>query len=261
MFKKIFTLLLFIAFLTCGCANKKEVVDDDLTQIIKRDKLVVGVRQDTPPFGYKNKKGDIVGYDIDLAKIFAKSLLGDENKLELIPVTASDRIRILNSQQVDILVATMSITPQRQHILHFSVPYYIAGQAILVKNSSKATSLSDFEGEKLIIVYGSTSERDLRTNVPGVKLIGYKTYNEAVEALKSGKAEGIVADDTILLGYAYNDSSIKLLPKRYSKEPYAVAFRSETDSRLLIEKIDYIIKELQGSGQLNKLQEKWEIKD
>lgn len=261
MLNKIFTLLLFLALITCGCTSKKEPVTDDLTQIIQRDQLIIGVRQDTPPFGFRDKDGNLTGYDIELAKILTKYLLGDENKLKLVPVTASDRIRILNSQQTDMLIATISITPQRQHILHFSIPYYIAGQAILVKNSSNATSISDFEGKKLIIIYGSTSERDLRTNVPGVKLLGYKTYNEAVAALKAGKAEGIVADDTILSGYAYNDKSLKLLPKRYSKEPYAIAFRSETNSVSLIEKVNYIIKDLQSSGQLNKLQEKWEIKN
>lgn len=259
MIRNIVTFLLLLVVVTCGCGKKKEVIDDDLTKIIKRDKLIVGVRQDTPPFGFRNERDELVGYDIDLVKIFAKSLLGDEDKLEFVPVTASDRIRILNSQQVDFLVATMSITPQRQHILYFSRPYYVAGQAILVKNSSSATSINDFEGKNLIIVFGSTSERDIRTNVPGVKLLGYKTYSEAIKALKDGKAEGIVADDTILLGYAYNDKSLKLLPKRYSKEPYAVAFRQETDSTILIEKINYIIGNLYSSGQLNRLQEKWKV--
>ena len=100
----------------------------------------------------------------------------------------------------------------------------------------------------------------MRSNVPEVSVIGYKTYQEAYNALKSGKADGIVADDTILLGFSTNDKSVKLLPKRYSKEPYAVVFRKDDSSLNLNTKVNYIIDNLQSSGKLNRLQEKWKIK-
>lgn len=257
--KKIVLALLFLCLICCGC-GKKTPARDDLNAIIQRDKLIVGIRNDAPPFGFKDKDGFTIGYDADLAKLVAKAILGDEKKVEFVPVTASNRILKLNSGEVDCLIATMSITAQRQQILNFSSPYYMAGQAILVKNSSKASSLRDFSGKKLIIVFGSTSERNLRSNVPEVTIIGYKTYQEAYNALKAGKADGIVADDTILLGFSTNDKSVKILPKRYSKEPYAVVFRKDEASSNFNSKVDYIIENLQSSGKLNRLQEKWKIK-
>lgn len=257
--KKLILALLFLCLICCGC-GKKAPAKDDLNTIIQRDKLIVGIRNDAPPFGFKDKDGFTVGYDADLAKLVAKAILGDEKKVEFVPVTASNRILKLNSGEVDCLIATMSITAQRQQILNFSSPYYMAGQAILVKNSSKASSLRDFSGKKLIIVFGSTSERNLRSNVPEVTIIGYKTYQEAYNALKAGKADGIVADDTILLGFSTNDKSVKILPKRYSKEPYAVVFRKDEASSNFNSKVDYIIENLQSSGKLNRLQEKWKIK-
>lgn len=267
-------LLALICIILCGCTmpklNKinmpklpklpaKEKHLDTLGQIIKRDKIIVGVRDDAQPFGYRDKNGNLIGYDIELAKIFAKSLLGDDSKLELVPVTAQNRIMKLNSGEVDILVAMMSMTEKRLAILDFSTPYYVAGQAILTKKSNKAVNLRDFKGKRLIIVFGSTSENNLRTNVPEIDVIGFKTYNDAFKALKEGKAEGIVADDTILMSYALKDNSVKLLPKRYSKEPYAVVFRQEEDSKRLIDKIDYIVEYLEQTGALNKMQEKWGI--
>lgn len=259
MKKIIFAVLILCLFFCCGCTKKKND-GDDLARIYQRDKIIIGVRDDAPPFGFRDKDGNLTGYDIDLAKIIAGNILGNENKVEFVPVTASNRIMKLNSGEVDILIAVMSVTNQRQQILNFSIPYYIAGQAILVKSSSKATSLSDFEGEKLIIVFGSTSERNLRTNVPEVKVIGYKTYTQAYKALKAGKAQGIVADDTILLGFAVNDKSVRLLPKRYSKEPYAVAFRKDEASTKLMNKVNNVVSTLQSTGRLNRLQEKWGIK-
>lgn len=257
--KKIVLALLFLCLICCSC-GKKSVINDDLTTITQRDRLIVGIRNDAPPFGFKDKNGFTVGYDADLARLIAKGILGDEKKVEFVPVTASNRIMKLNSGEVDCLIATMSITTQRQQFLNFSTPYYMAGQAILVRSSSKATSLRDFTGKKLIIVFGSTSEKNLRSNVPEVTVIGYKTYNDAYNALKNGKADGIVADDTVLLGFSTNDKSVKLLPKRYSKEPYAVVFRKDDASINFTNKVNYIVENLQSTGKLNRLQEKWKIK-
>lgn len=257
--KKIVLALLFLCLICCSC-GKKSVINDNLTTITQRDRLIVGIRNDAPPFGFKDKNGFTVGYDADLARLIAKGILGDEKKVEFVPVTASNRIMKLNSGEVDCLIATMSITTQRQQFLNFSTPYYMAGQAILVRSSSKATSLRDFTGKKLIIVFGSTSEKNLRSNVPEVTVIGYKTYNDAYNALKNGKADGIVADDTVLLGFSTNDKSVKLLPKRYSKEPYAVVFRKDNASINFTNKVNYIVENLQSTGRLNRLQEKWKIK-
>lgn len=257
--KKIILSFLFLC-LICSACGKKESKIDTLGQIAKRDKLIIGVRDDTAPFGFRDKNGNLIGYDIDLANIIAKGILKDEKKVEFVPVTASNRIMKLNSGEVDILIATMSITEQRQQILDFSMPYHIAGQAILTNRASKATSLKDFEGKKLIIVFGSTSENNLRTNVPEVEILGFKTYKDAFNALKAGKAQGIVADDTILYNLALNDGSVKILPKRYSQEPYAVAFRKEKESVRLIREVDYIIDNLQSTGRLSKMREKWNIK-
>lgn len=257
--KKIVLALLFLCLICCSC-GKKSVINDDLTTITQRDRLIVGIRNDAPPFGFKDKNGFTVGYDADLARLIAKGILGDEKKVEFVPVTASNRIMKLNSGEVDCLIATMSITTQRQQFLNFSTPYYMAGQAILVRSSSNATSLRDFTGKKLIIVFGSTSEKNLRSNVPEVTVIGYKTYNDAYNALKNGKADGIVADDTVLLGFSTNDKSVKLLPKRYSKEPYAVVFRKDDASINFTNKVNYIVENLQSTGRLNRLQEKWKIK-
>lgn len=256
MLKKIFLSFLLISVIFCGCA-KKEVEIDDLQQIMNRGYIIVGVKNDTAPFGFVDKKGNLSGFDIDLAKQISKVIFGDENKIHFVPVTASNRIMKLNSDEVDILIATMSITDQRRMVVRFSQPYYMAGQAIMVKKSSNVTGLKDFRGKKLIIVFGSTSERNIRTNIPNVEIIGFKTYPEAFNALKAGKADGIIADDSILMAYAYNDNSVKILPKRYSEEPYAVALKLEPENSKLLVKINYILDTMQQTGDLRKLKEKW----
>ena len=257
--KKIILAFLFLCLLCSGC-SKKERQYDDLDRIYKDGKLVVGVRADAFPFGYKDEKGNLQGFDVDLAKIIAANLLGSDSKVEFVPVTASNRIMKLCAGEVDMLIAAMSVTNQRRQILDFSTPYYIAGQAIMVNSDSKATSLKDFENKKLIIVFGSTSERNLRSNVPNINVIGFKNYNDAYNALKAHKADGIIADDSILLNYAIKDKSVKILKKRYSKEPYAVVFRKDENSKRLLTQVDYILSSLRNSRKLDRMYEKWQIK-
>lgn len=256
--KKIVLLLIMICFILCGCKKQEEPVQDVLSIIKSRDKIIVGVRDDTAPFGFRDNKGNLTGFDVDLAKITAKYLLGSEEKVELVPVTAQNRIMKLNSGEVDILIATMSTTWQRWQLVDFSNPYFIAGQAIMVKKSNPAMGLRALKGKKLSVVYGSTGEENLRKNIPDVEVTGYKNYAEAFQALKAGKVEGIFADDTILYGLANHDNSVKILPARYSEEPYAIAARKE-NSKELIEKINYIIENLQNTKQLDKLEKKWKV--
>lgn len=242
----------------CGCAKNNP--KDDLESITKRGKLIVGVRNDTKPFGYKDINGTLQGYDIDLAKLIAKDVLQDEDAVEFVPVNASNRISKLNSREVDIIIATMSITDQRQLVADFSVPYHVAGQAILVRRGSDITALGQLNKRRVIIVYGSTGEMSIRRNVPEAIIIGYRNYNDAFKALKAGEADALIADDTILMNIAMDDEAVKILPKRYSREPYAVAFRRGGGADKLKERVNFLINNLLVTGRLEKLQKKWGIK-
>ena len=198
MFKKLICTLLLVTLFTCACT--KDNSQDDLDVIINRGKLIVGVRSDAKPFGYKDITGKLQGYDVDLGKKIAKEIFSTEEAVEFVPVTASNRISMLNTKKVDMLIATMSVTDQRQLVADFSVPYYVAGQAIVVPAKSDITSLRQLNGRQVIIIYGSTGEMSVRMNVPDATIIGYKTYIDGFNALKAGKADAMIADDTVLYG-------------------------------------------------------------
>lgn len=256
MDKKLITILIlsFAVFLA-GCEKNKN--DDVLGQIQKRGKIIVGVKYDAKPFGYINANHQLVGYDVDLAKQIAKYLLGSDDKVEFKQVTSSSRIMALNSGVVDMVIATMSITRQRKEVVDFSVPYYISGQALLVPRNSDIGSMSGLNGKRVIIVFGSTSEKNLRLIAPDAKIIGFKTYTKGYNALKQGRADAMTSDDTILLGFAIKDPSVKLLPQRYSQEPYAVALRKGPSSEILKNKVNLILESMRTDGELDKLRKKW----
>ncbi len=261
MLKKVLLLLCFVVLTCCGCGKKtEEITVNTLNEITKRDEIIVGVKTDTYPFGYYDEKGHFAGYDATLARLIARGILGSDKKVKFVPVTASDRMMKLYSGDIDMIIATMSVTPKRQEILDFSASYYTAGQAILVRSDSNIKTLKELNGKRAIIIFGSTSESSLRTAVPNVGIIGYKTYTDAYKALKAGKADAIVSDDTILLGLALKDDSVKLLPKRYTKELYAVAFRKGSESKELIKAVNKVIEIETKNGNLIKIRNSFGIK-
>lgn len=261
MYKKIISLLMLVAIVCCGCGKKQEeVLSNDLNNIIERDQVIIGVKTDTYPFGFMDNKNHFSGYDVSLGRLIARGILGSDKKVKFIPVTTSDRMMKLYSNEIDMIIATFSITPKRQEIIDFSIPYYTAGQALLVNKDSDIKKLKDLKGKRAIIVFGSTSEKSLKAAVPDVGVIGYKTYTDAYRALKAHKGDAIVSDDTILLGFALRDDSVELLPKRYTKEPYAVAFRKGAESKDLIRAVNNVIDIETKNGTLKSIKESYGIK-
>lgn len=254
--KLLIIITLGLLIFSTGCV-KKEDNFDTLDVINNRGKIIVGVKYDTKPFGYINEKDKLVGFDIDLAKYIAKSILGDENKIEFKQVNTSNRILALNSGQIDMIIATMTITNQRKEIIDFSVPYYVAGQAILVPQHSEIQSVQDLNGEKVIVIFGSTAENNIRLIAPEADIIGFQSYTSGYDALKKGRADAMASDDTILIGFALSDNSVKLLPKRYTKEPYGIGFKKGTTSTRLKNKVDFVLKQMKSNGELSKLKHKW----
>ena len=261
MLKKILILFIGILFLCTSCGkNVEEDSSKGLQTILGRGYVVVGVKTDSYPFGFKDRNGNFAGFDIELSKLIAKGILGDKNKVKFVQVTSSDRIMKLYSEEVDMLVATMSVTSKRKELLDFSTSYHTAGQSILVKHNSNINGLRDLNGKRVIIVLGSTSEKSLKSSIPQVQIVGCKNYSEAYQKLKSGKAEAIVSDDTILLGMSLKDNSLRLISKKYTKEPYAVAFRKGVESQDLLAKVNEIVDLETRNGTMKKLKNTFKIK-
>ena len=251
-----FILICLVALIAVGCGKKQKPMDlYDLIQ--QRGHWVVGVEADIEPFCFKDKNGNYDGYEIELVKKIAKNILNDENAIEFVDVTPSNRISMLNSGQADLIVATMTINPQRLEIIDFSEPYYIAGQTVLVKKSSKITSLSDLKNKRVGTIFGTTANEGIKSVAPTSLISGFKSYNDAIRALKTNQIDGIALDDTILMGFAMKDNSLFLINKKYTQEPYGVAFRKGTESTRVLDAVNDVLHVMKSNGDLGRLQTKW----
>ncbi|MCD7780015.1 MAG: transporter substrate-binding domain-containing protein [Candidatus Gastranaerophilales bacterium] len=257
--KKILTLvILMLIFLTsCGKSSEKSAVDE----IIKRDFLIVGVKNDSKPFGFISKTtGEPAGFDIDVAKYIAKDLLGDEMKVEFVEVNPNTRIEAITSGKVDLVIATMSVTPSRQYLIDFSIPYYYAGQTALVRNDSDIYTFADLKKKTTIVALGTTAEKNIRNIIPAARIVGYNNYKEAFQAFIEGKGDALSTDDTIISGFLmdYNNGEYRMLKNKISQEPYAVAFKQYDDKKLK-KTMDIIITRMKKDGTIRQLKEKWHL--
>ena len=165
--------MMLSVFVLTGCSRHNEASEDNdtLTQIKKRGELIVGVKYDSKPFGFV-KDGKLQGYDIDIAHLMAKRILGNEKLIRFVEVDAQNRISKLNSGEVDMVIATMSINPKRAEVVDFSLPYYYAGQAIMIRKGTAIKTVGDLNGRRVIIVLGTTGEKNIRFLAPEVILQG-----------------------------------------------------------------------------------------
>ncbi len=99
----------------------------------------------------------------------------------------------------------------------------------------------------------------MKNLVPTANLLGFRSYPDAYKALKAGKINAITSDDTILSRFAVDDNSVKLLPKRYSREPYGIAFKKGNSTIKFKENIDFAIRDMQQKNVIPRLRKQWII--
>jgi glutamate transport system substrate-binding protein len=200
--------------------------------IQKKGKLTVGTKFDQPGFGKKSLADEPQGFDVEVAKLVAKGIFGDniDGKVEFVEAQSRVREDYIQQGKVDFIVATYSITAERKQKVGFAGPYLIAGQALLVKKTDNAiTGPDSLAGKKVCSVRGSTPLKKIVELAPqaDVSLV-FDAYGDCVEALKDGRIDAVTTDDQILLGYASeNPDTLKVVGKPFSQELYGIGLKLE----------------------------------
>ena len=120
------------------------------------------------------------------------------------------------------------------------------------KTLSYLKSVIDSALQKIGVIFGSTAEKMVRIAIPQCMITGYKTYNDAVKALKDEEVDAIATDEAILFGLTMDDDNLKIIKApKYSKEPYGVAFRKGEETKRLREIVDKTITDMSNDGSLN----------
>lgn len=201
--------------------------DSSLEAIRARGSLRVGVKTDAPPFGSLDAAGRPVGFEIDLAKLFARVLFDSDRKVEFMPVTTATRFELLKEGRVDLLVATVTVTEARQSQMELSDPYFMSASLILVTRASKVEKLADLAGRRIAVVRSSIQQRDVGNVQPRASLVEVASVADGTRAVKGGQADALVYDDVEVLRIAQADPELRVTGLPIRARPYAVAARKD----------------------------------
>jgi polar amino acid transport system substrate-binding protein len=221
----------------------------ELADIQKRGTVIIGIKENLPPLGFRNAQGQLEGLEIELAHQIAETLLGDRNAVTFKPLLNRDRIPALLNDDVDLVLAQLTMTADRARILDFSRPYYFDGTALMTKDA-KMQTLEDLRGKTIAVLAGSSAIATVRSRLPNVQLVAVRSYAEAQEALQTGRVIAVAADATVLTGWQRADSSYRLLPQLLSVEAIAVGMPRGLQYEPLRQKVNGALETWQQQGTL-----------
>lgn len=234
-------------------------VQSKVDQILARGKFIAGVQVDFKPFGFLDATGQATGFDVDIVKEFARRWLGDENAVELLPVTASNRVQLLVAGEVDLIAAAMTHNRERDELIDFSQTYFLDGQTLLVRQDSGVTSLGDLNNKIIAAIQGSTAQKNAEQVASrlGITLsvLPFQEYPPAVEALKAGQVDALTADSSALRQFAQDNPGLVVVGSRFTSEPYGLGVPNYDDR--FRDLVNFTLQEMKADGAYDRLYAKW----
>jgi polar amino acid transport system substrate-binding protein len=204
-----------------------------------RKRWNIAVKCDQPPFGYIGLQSKNAGFDVEIARWFARFAFGKANRVTWTCISTAAREPALTTGRVDLVIATFTYTTDRDTRIDFSRAYYRATGRLLVPNNSSIKSLNDLAGKTIATTSGSIYDRWVRNCFKDTKLIVTDVFSNALIAFRDGRADALMFDDTSLLGIAVTDPSYKLTNDLFLPGPYGIgikqgntALKAWVDSRL-----------------------------
>ncbi|WP_104579046.1 cysteine ABC transporter substrate-binding protein [Helicobacter felis] len=245
----IFLVVLGLGLAGCG-DHKNQSKEDALASIKQRGVLKVGVFSDKPPFGYMDSKGEYQGFDVYIAKRMAKDLLGDEKKIEFIPVEAAARVEFLKSNKVDIIMANFTKTKEREAVVDFAKPYMKVALGVASKNG-EVKSIEDLKDKPLIVNKGTTADFYFSKNYPSISLLKYDQNTETFLALKGNRGPALAHDNTLLFAWVKKNPEFKVgIPSLGDQDVIAPAVKK--GNKALLEWLNKEIDTLTKDGFIKK---------
>ena len=248
---------------------RAEEVSEDVQEIIDRGVLKVGCKSDVPKFSLQNTETEeYEGFEDDLAYEIAGEIFGctaDEAKekdlVEFQGVTAKTRGPLLENGEIDLVIATFTITDERKETYNFSTPYFTDAVGLLVNKSSGIESIEDLDGKIIGVAQSSTTKDSFLAYVDenGIdvkpEFQEFDGYPALAQALATNQIDCFSVDRAILSGYV-NDSNM-ILDDRFAEQDYGVASAKENEG--LAKLVDDKVTAMLEDGTIDKMIEEWEI--
>jgi polar amino acid transport system substrate-binding protein len=244
------TLLLCLA-LVVGCRGQDD--RSTLDVVLERGELVVGTEPEFPPFESKNEKGEIVGFDMDMAKELAKDL-GVKLRIEEMPFETLPTA--LRGGQIDLIVSGMTAKPERAKTVSFSDSYYETVLCLLVHAGSGIGKPADADGKRIAVKTGTTGESRAKELFPKAQLIPFPTEGACALEVATGRADAFLYDrHSILRHHRNTPDTTRVIDDALSAEPYAMAAR--LGDAKFVERLNLFLSGFRADGRYARLYEQY----
>jgi L-cystine transport system substrate-binding protein len=259
MFKKIsvFMLLALTLGLFIGCSSQNNNASEKkqtLLEVIKqRGTIKVGTEGTYPPFSYKNEKGELTGFDVDVINEVSKRI---GVKAEFVPTEWKAMFTGLDSERFDVIANQVGITEARKPKYDFSDPYTVSGSQIIVhKDTTGINSLEDLKGKKVGVSQGSNYEE--KAVKAGAVIVHYPGSNEILADLAAKRIDAALNDRLFVSEYLMKNpnKNLQAAGKTFDTETVGFAFRKGSPE--LVEAFNKALKDMQTDGTFKQISMKW----
>ncbi len=221
-----------------------------------KGRLVVGLDTGSNLFSFRDPMtGQLVGFDVDIAREISRDLFGDPNRLDFRILSSAQRLEALQDSSVDIVVKTMTITCARRKDVQFSTVYFQAQHRILVVQGSGIRDIGDLAGKRVCAVEGTTSLRRLQRLQPAATVVTVPMWSDCLVVLQQRQVDAVSTDDAILAGLAAQDPYLEIVGDSLSPEPYGVGINRNSED--LVRFVNGTLARIRSDGTWNRLYNRW----
>lgn len=228
----------------------------NLQAIEQRGRLIVAVKDNLRPLGFRGADGQLQGLEVEIAQRLAQELLGRKDAVELQPVVNQDRLTAVLEGKADIAIAHVTGTPSRSRLVSFSVPYYL-DRTTLVTRDPSVQRITDVGKRAIAVLDGSSTIATLRYRIPDATLISVASYTAAYTLLETGEAIAFAADASVLTGWVQEFPRYRLLAPTLSAEPLCIVMPKGLQYSDLQQRINQIIARWVAEGWLQERATYW----
>ena len=225
-----------------------------LADIKKKGELTIGMLVDFPPYGTTDAKNQPDGYDADVAKLLAKDL---GVKANIVPVTGPNRIPFLLTNKVDLLVASLAVTPERAKQVTFSQPYAAATIVLYGKKSDAIADAAGLKGKRIGVARASTQDIAVTKAAPeGTEIRRFDDDASAMQALLSGQVDAIGCSVTVAAQIAKR-APAGMFENKFNLVQQNMGIAMRPGQAELEKTVNDFVAKRSADGELNKLYQKW----
>lgn len=221
-----------------------------LDEVLARGKVIVGVTSEAPPFGFVDDKGQLVGFDIDIAKLIAKQIFGDESKIELFKQGFAARWPNVENGTIDFGAQVTTVYPDRALRVAFTRPYIDSGIVLVVKKDSAIRSVADLDSASNTVAHLTAPVQEERGKrlYPKAKFLTFDSISAQFNAVKLGRATAAQLDAPVALWYVKDNPDIRILDQWLTDVTGNAVFLRPNDFKWWLF-LDTVVAEMTGGSR------------